>query len=89
MGEQQRVGERSDTAGHRRDGAGALGSFRGTFGATMNGQVQRDLFYAKARNYKTTLESSPSSSIDRSSKPEIPGIWTSRNTTSGRRRRMA
>jgi oligoendopeptidase F len=37
---------------------GALGSFRGTFGATMNGQVQRDLFYAKARNYKTTLESS-------------------------------
>ena len=36
---------------------GALGTFRGTFGATMNGQVQRDVFYAKARNYKTALES--------------------------------
>ncbi len=36
---------------------GALGSFRGTFGATMSGQVQRDLFYTKARNYKTALES--------------------------------
>src|SRR5436190_4202993 len=31
---------------------GALGSFRGTFGATMNGEVQRDVFYAKARSYK-------------------------------------
>ena len=37
---------------------GSLGSFRGTFGATMNGQIQRDLFYAKARNYRTALESS-------------------------------
>jgi oligoendopeptidase F len=36
---------------------GALGGFRRTFGATMNGQVQRDLFYAKTRNYKTALES--------------------------------
>jgi oligoendopeptidase F len=36
---------------------GALGGFRGTFGATMNGEVQRDVFYAKARNYKTALES--------------------------------
>jgi oligoendopeptidase F len=36
---------------------GALGSFRGTFGATLNGEVQRDLFYAKTRNYKSSLES--------------------------------
>ena len=35
---------------------GALGNFRGTFGATMNGQVQRDVFYAKTRNYNTALE---------------------------------
>ena len=37
---------------------GSLGSFRGTFGATLNGQVQSDVFYAKARNYKSALESS-------------------------------
>jgi oligoendopeptidase F len=37
---------------------GALGSFRGTLGATMNAQVQSDVFYAKARNYKSALESS-------------------------------
>ena len=37
---------------------GSLGSFRGTFGATLNGQVQSDEFYAKARNYKSALESS-------------------------------
>ena len=29
-----------------------------TFGATLNGQVQSDVFYAKARNYKSALESS-------------------------------
>jgi oligoendopeptidase F len=37
---------------------GALGSFRGTFGSTLNGQVQSDVFYAKARNYKNALERS-------------------------------
>ncbi len=37
---------------------GSLGNFRGTFGATLNGQVQSDEFYAKARNYKSALESS-------------------------------
>ena len=36
---------------------GALGGFRGTFGATLNGQVQRDVFYAKTRNYNSALES--------------------------------
>lgn len=36
----------------------SLGHFSGTFGATMNGQVQTDLFYAKARKYNTALESS-------------------------------
>lgn len=37
---------------------GALGNFRGTFGSTMNGEVQRDVFYAKARKYNNALESS-------------------------------
>ena len=36
---------------------GALGSFRGTFGSTLNGEVQQHIFYAKARNYKSSLES--------------------------------
>ncbi len=36
----------------------ALGAFRGTFGSTLNGQVQSDVFYAKARNYKSALERS-------------------------------
>jgi oligoendopeptidase F len=35
----------------------ALGGFRGTFGATLNGQVRRDIFYTKARNYGSALES--------------------------------
>jgi oligoendopeptidase F len=37
---------------------GALGSFRGTFGSTLNGQVQSDIFYAKSRNYSNALERS-------------------------------
>ncbi len=37
---------------------GALGGFRGTFGATLSGQVQSDVFYAKARNYTSALERS-------------------------------
>ncbi len=37
---------------------GALGSFRGTYGSTLNGQVQSDIFYAKIRNYSTALERS-------------------------------
>ena len=36
---------------------GALGSFSRTFGTTMNSSVQKALFYAKARKYNTTLES--------------------------------
>ena len=36
----------------------ALGSFRGTFGSTLNGQVQGDLFTAKARKYPTALAAS-------------------------------
>ena len=46
---------------------GALGSFRGTFGATLNGQVQSDVFYAKARNYKSALESS----LDAAEHPDV------------------
>ena len=34
----------------------ALGSFRATFGTTLNGQVQSDVFYSKARNYESALE---------------------------------
>ena len=37
---------------------GSLGAFRGTFGATMNAQVQADEFYAKTRHYQSALEGS-------------------------------
>jgi oligoendopeptidase F len=36
----------------------ALGSFGATFGTTLNGQVQADVFYSKARNYASALEGS-------------------------------
>jgi oligoendopeptidase F len=35
---------------------GALGAYRGTFGATLNSQIQSDIFYARARNYATALD---------------------------------
>ncbi|MDQ3346344.1 MAG: oligoendopeptidase F [Acidobacteriota bacterium] len=35
----------------------SLGTFRGTFGATLNGQVQANVFDAKTRKYNTALES--------------------------------
>jgi oligoendopeptidase F len=35
---------------------GALGKFRGTFGSTLNGQMQADIFYAHARKYSNALE---------------------------------
>jgi oligoendopeptidase F len=35
-----------------------LGAYTGTFGATMNAQVQSDVFYAHARKYGSALESS-------------------------------
>ncbi len=41
---------------------GALGKFRGTFGTTLNTQVQSDVFYAKARKYNTALEAALDSS---------------------------
>jgi oligoendopeptidase F len=34
----------------------ALGTYRGTFGATLNSQVQSDVFYARSRKYQTALE---------------------------------
>ena len=37
---------------------GALGKYRGTFGSTLNGQVQSDIFYARARKYNSALEAS-------------------------------
>jgi oligoendopeptidase F len=36
---------------------GALGKFERTFGTTLNANVQRDLFYMKARHYGSCLES--------------------------------
>ncbi len=35
---------------------GSLGKFRGTFGSTLNGQVQTNIFYARARKYNSALE---------------------------------
>jgi oligoendopeptidase F len=35
---------------------GELGKYRGTFGATLNSQIQSDVFVARARDYKTSLE---------------------------------
>ena len=35
-----------------------LGQYRGTFGATLNSQVQADVFYARARKYNSTVEAS-------------------------------
>jgi oligoendopeptidase F len=36
----------------------ALGGFRRTYGTTLNGEVQKVLFFAKARRYDTALEAS-------------------------------
>jgi oligoendopeptidase F len=36
----------------------ALGKYRGTFGSMMNSNVQTSVFYARARNYDTSLQSS-------------------------------
>ena len=36
----------------------ALGAYKGTFGSTLNAQVQADVFYARARKYGSALESS-------------------------------
>jgi oligoendopeptidase F len=35
---------------------GTLGTYRGTFGAMLNAQLQSDLFYARARKYPTALD---------------------------------
>ena len=35
---------------------GALGKYRGTFGATLNSQIQADIFVARARDYPSALE---------------------------------
>jgi oligoendopeptidase F len=35
---------------------GALGDYRGTIGTALNAEVQKDLFYMRARKYPTTLE---------------------------------
>ena len=33
----------------------ALGKYRGTFGSTLSGQIQSDIFYARARKYPSAL----------------------------------
>jgi oligoendopeptidase F len=35
---------------------GALGKYRATFGSTLSGKIQRDMFYMRARKYPNTLE---------------------------------
>ena len=35
---------------------GELGKFRGTFGSTLNSQIQADIFVSRAREYKTSLD---------------------------------
>jgi oligoendopeptidase F len=35
---------------------GALGKYHGTYGSTLNGQVQTNEFYAKARNYEAAID---------------------------------
>ena len=35
---------------------GALGAYRGTFGTTLNSQMQSDVFYARSRKYATALD---------------------------------
>jgi oligoendopeptidase F len=37
---------------------GSLGKYRGTYGALLNSAVQRNIFYAKARKYDSTVQSS-------------------------------
>jgi oligoendopeptidase F len=37
---------------------GTLGSYRGTFGSTLNSSIQASVYYGHARNYKTSLEAS-------------------------------
>lgn len=35
---------------------GSLGKYTATFGSTLNGKLQRDIFYMRARKYPTTLD---------------------------------
>jgi oligoendopeptidase F len=52
------VGNRADREKVMSTFFNALGTFRGTYGATLNGQVQSDVFYAKTRQYGSALEAS-------------------------------
>ena len=49
----------------------ALGKYRATFGSMMNANVQTSVFYARARNYDTSLQAS----LDQ---PNVPGSVYSR-----------
>jgi len=50
---------------------GAVGKYRATFGSTFSGKVQKDIFYARARKYPSTLEAT----LDGSNLP--PAVYTS------------
>ena len=53
----------------------SLGSFSRTFGTTMNGEVQKVLFLAKARKYPSALEAA----LDGPNIPTI-GVHAARST---------
>jgi oligoendopeptidase F len=50
---------------------GSIGDYSRTFGTTMNANIQKDIFYARSRNYPTSVESS----LDASAIPV--GVYTS------------
>jgi oligoendopeptidase F len=49
------VGNRDDRKNVMTEFFSALGKYRGTFGSTLNGQIQSDIFYAHARKYDSAL----------------------------------
>jgi oligoendopeptidase F len=57
-GEVRTLPSRPDREAGMRAFFSALGGFSRTFGTTMNSNVQKSLFYSKARKYASTLEAS-------------------------------
>jgi hypothetical protein len=59
-----------------------LGTYKGTFGSTLNGQVQSNEFYAKARALRAALDSA----LDgRTSRPRSTRAWWTASTRGCRR----
>ena len=61
---------------------GALGKFRGTFGATLNSQIQSDIFVARSRDYATR---SKRRSTGRTFRPRSTRGWSTASTSTCRR----